>query len=255
MGDRAEEVGQAAAAEEVDNALTENSLTVNSLTVNSLTVNSLTVNSLTVNSLTVNSLVNSALTDPNARAVMKYIVGCALPAGNNLTVEIPVGSGAYYTFSGQVGLYPQWGQGSCPAETCQPWVSACVIARMNAAGNVVPLSIRGAILAADAAEQSLYPTADAVYFGNIFTQPQIRYACMPSGGTITRVCGRDGGGNPVPASSCTAVSLLGACSSFCDTHAADGSWQGCWDTPSPRSSGAAYSAAVSVFLQSGQTVP
>jgi hypothetical protein len=245
-----EPLGVAQQEEETENGLTENSLTINSLTINSLTINSLTINSLTINSLTINSLLNTALTDPAARTVMKYIVGCALPSGSDLTVEIPVDSGSYYTFSGQVGLYPQWSAGSCPADTCQPWVSACVISRINAVGHVVPLSVRGDDLSADANEQSLYPNPDGVFFGNVFTQPQVRYACLPSGVSLTRTCGVG-----VNSSACSAVQYLGACSSYCDTHAADGSWRSCWDTPSPHTGGTSYPASISVFLMNGQVVP
>jgi hypothetical protein len=244
------DVASVSQADESDNGLTENALTMNALTMNALTMNALTMNALTMNALTMNSLVNSALTDPGARTVMKYIVGCALPAGASVSAESPAGSGNVYTWAGEVGLYPDWASGSCPADTCQPWVSACVIARINAAGHVVPLSIRGAALTAGAAEMALYPRADAVFFGNVFTVPQVRYACTPAGGALTRTCGAG-----APAASCAAVSYLGACSSVCDTQAADGSWQGCWDTAAPHTGGTAYPASISVFLQADQVVP
>jgi hypothetical protein len=248
--DDGEELGAALQAEETENGLTENALTMNSLSMNSLSMNSLSMNSLSMNSLSMNSLVSSALTDPAARTVLKYIVGCALPADQSVTLEIPAGSGDTYTYSGQVGLYPSWSTTSCPVDTCQPWVSACVIARINAVGHVVPLSIRGAALSADGTEQSVYPDADGVFFGNVFTLPQIRYACLPDGVALTRTCGTG-----VAAGSCTAVQYLGACSSVCDTQAADGSWQSCWTTPAPHAGGTLYPASVSVFLQSGQIVP
>jgi hypothetical protein len=232
-----EDVSTAAEAMETENALTENSLTQNSLTVNSLTVNSLTVNSLTVNSLTVNSLVMDALAQPASRTVLKYIVGCALPAGAHIDLDI---DGTTYGYDGQLGLAPSWTVegGSCDS-TCQSWVSSCVIARLNYYGQVVPLSVRGGALTAPPAEQTSYPNRDAVYFGNIFANPQIRYACIPDGGSLARVCGPSG------AASCTGVSYVGSCSSLCDAPAADGSFANCHAS----AGGQLFSSAISVFLQ------
>jgi hypothetical protein len=236
-------VGAAAQEEESENGLTENSLTINSLTVNSLTVNSLTVNSLTVNSLTVNSLVMSALEDAASQAVMKYIVGCALPAGAQVTLDI---GGTNITYSGSLGLAPGWGidSGTCDA-TCQAWVSGCVIARINYLGHVVPLSARGAVLSTTSDERAAYSNPDGVFFGDVFTQPQIRYACMPPGGELTRTCGQ--GNDPA---TCAAITYLGSCTSVCSTVGTDGSYQSCTD-----GNGTAYPGSVSVFLQPGQVIP
>ncbi len=246
----AEEVGTTTQAQEAANGLTENALSVNALSVNALSVNALSVNALSVN-----SLVSSALNDASMRTVLKYLVGCALRPEQSITLEVPTGSGSFYTYNGQLGLYPDWSTGACPADTCQPWVSACVIARINAVGHVVPLSLRGSALTTDAAELTEYPMVDGVFFGNVFAQPQIRYACLPNDGELTRTCGRDDSGDPLPLSGCGAVTFLGPCSSICDTRAADGSFQDCWDTPSPHAGGTAYPASVSVFLHSGQAVP
>ena len=205
-------------------------------TENSLTVNSLTVNSLTVNSLTVNSLLTSALTDSASRTVFTYIVGCALPEGVHLDLEI---EGTTYGYDGQLGLAPGWGQagGSCDA-ACQARISSCVIARLNYYGQVVPLSARGAGLSTTAAEESEYPTRDAVYFGNVFTSPQERYACLPPGGSLTRVCG------PAGAPPCEGVTHVGPCDSLCDPAAADGSYANCH----AGAGGALFGEPISVYL-------
>src|SRR5262245_10293014 len=74
-----EEVRDSREAALTSNALTSNALTSNALTSNALTSNALTSNALTSNALTSNTSVLTALnTDPNARQVFHYIVGCAL---------------------------------------------------------------------------------------------------------------------------------------------------------------------------------
>src|SRR5579872_3001350 len=117
------------------NALTANALTANALTANALTANALTANALTANALTANALTANALTANGMTATaefLKYAVSCALPAGQTVTVTV---DGVTHTFPGQLGLAPEWGMdhGSCDGE-CQRWVSACMLARVDAAG-------------------------------------------------------------------------------------------------------------------------
>src|SRR5688572_12388226 len=82
--DSEEEIVQMEDAIVALNALSINSLTQNSLTQNALTANSLTQNSLTQNSLTQNSLVMSALASAQSREFLRYVVGCALNAGQTI---------------------------------------------------------------------------------------------------------------------------------------------------------------------------
>ena len=213
---------------------------------NSLTANSLTANSLTANSLTANSLTANALTDPAARAVLKYIVGCALPAGQSIDLVI---GGTSYHYDGQLGLAPSWGvdQGSsgddgenrsaCDSK-CIEAVSSCVLARVNYLGQMVPISVRGAGLTAAPSEASAYPNMDGTYYGNIFTSPQIRYACLPPGVTqLTRVCG--------PSLNGCVVTSQGPCDQVCGKMKSDGSYKHCSDA----SASAKFDRSISVYLQ------
>jgi hypothetical protein len=186
----------------------------------------------------------TTFTDPSARTVLKYIVSCALPAGAHIDLNV---GGTVYGYDGQIGLAPEWGLdgGSCDA-TCQAWVSGCVISRINYAGHVVPISVRGAELGGTpASEMSTYSSPDAVFYGNIFTWPQVRYACLPPNGELTRTCGQ---GNPL--ATCVGVTYLGPCTSLCGNVAADGSYQNCTD-----GAGTAYPGSISIFLQPGQPIP
>src|SRR4029079_103600 len=97
----AEEIGSAESAFTGDNGLTNNGLTNNGLTNNGLTNNGLTNNGLTNNGLTTNSFstwfngqaAGTAYTD----MVMKYLVRCAVPAGQSRTYTK---GGTTYTWLG-----------------------------------------------------------------------------------------------------------------------------------------------------------
>ena len=129
------------AAITVENALTANALTANALTANALTANALTANALTANALTANALTANGLRDPLAREFLKYVVSCALDEDDSVSFKI---DGKRYEFRGALGLAPEWGRshGSCDGD-CQRWVSACVLARVDAAGVKRMISIRG----------------------------------------------------------------------------------------------------------------
>ena len=242
--DEAVDVVQQAAL--TNNALTNNALTNNALTNNALTNNALTNNALTNNALTNNALLSTALTDPNAREVFKYIVSCALPPASQVSF---VADGVSYTYPGELGLAAPWGapNGTCNT-TCQQWVSACVMARVDYLGVKVQISVRGdtPALTATRTEQNTYTVREGTYFGNIFlTSPQ-RYACVAPGRTgLPRVCG--------PSTAGCVVENLGSCSSVCSKTKADGAYTKCSNENSCAEDDddfeeTTYNAAVTVFL-------
>src|SRR5580700_4136917 len=114
------------------NVLTSNVLTSNVLTSNVLTSNVLTSNVLTSNVLTSNVLTSNALNDPDSRELLSHIVSCALTPAQSVTFTV---EGTTYTYPGAIGLAPEWGEanGRCD-ETCQGWVSGCLIARLDYLG-------------------------------------------------------------------------------------------------------------------------
>jgi hypothetical protein len=204
-------------------SLTFNSLTFNSLTFNSLTFNSLTFNSLTFNSLTFNGLDSAnreALTNANSRQVFQDIVNCALPAGEVIDVTNSTGS---YSFSGGLGLAPEWGEpGGFCGPLCKEWVSACVISRIDFKGEQVEISLRGdsPALQTSAAERATYTAREATYYGDIFSPQLNLYACLSPGQTEdTRVCG--------PTIKGCGVNVLGSCADLCGPPRPDGSFPDC----------------------------
>ncbi|AUX48650.1 membrane protein [Sorangium cellulosum] len=222
------ELGDEEAVEEaqqevlVHNALTRNALTRNALTRNALTRNALTRNALTRNALMGNSFTSEALRDPESRELLSFIVSCALPEDEHIVVDV---GRASYQFDGELGLAPEWGRrrGSCD-ESCQEWVSACLLARVNHRGEHVTISLRGRneALKATSNEREEYGEAEAAYYGNVFLPEQRRYACLAPGQTsIPRVCGDS-------LDDCV-VDVVGECEDVCDRPRRDGSFPDCRD--------------------------
>jgi len=223
------------------NALTANALTANALTANALTANALTANALTANALTANALTANALRDPLSRELMKYVVSCALDDRDSITVEI---DGHSYEFDGSLGLAPEWGRphGSCDG-SCQRWVSACVLARVDAMGVKREISIRGDshVLHPSKDEVQTYTVQEGAYFGNLFVAGQPRFLCLAPGQTgDMRVCGPDLANCP--------MTVEGACAMDCEDEGKYGAFADCSDA-GRWWRGNAYEEVITVFLQ------
>ena len=208
-----------------NNALSNNALSNNALSNNALSNNALSNNALSNNALSNNAILVAALTDPNARELLKYIVSCALPPTS--TVDF-TSEGVNYSYPGELGLTPKWGLpgGTCN-EACQRWISACVMARVDFLGEKVSISLRGphANLATTPAERAQYTVREGVYYGNIFRDPadQERYACVaPGRHGLPRVCG--------PTLDGCFLHATGWCNDTCGGTLPDGSYLDCHDT-------------------------
>jgi hypothetical protein len=226
------------AAITVENALTANALTANALTANALTANALTANALTANALTANALTANGLRDPLAREFLKYVVSCALDEDDSVSFKI---DGKRYEFRGALGLAPEWGRSHCDGD-CQRWVSACVLARVDAAGVKRMLSIRGdnRALRPDDHELRRYSDREATYFGNLFVRNQPRYMCLSPGKTDNeRVCGDSLDDCP--------MTVVGSCDDACGDEGRYGSFADCSDRGRARH-GTVYHESITVFL-------
>ena len=216
---------------------------MNGLSMNGLAMNGLAMNGLTMNGLMQTAAIQTTLVnDPLAQMFLSYVVSCALPSGQTMVPSYLVGLTSY-SFAGNLGLAPQWTieGGSCDT-TCQNWISACAISRVNALGQHVPLSERGNNpgLALAAGEAALYPHREATYFGNVFASPQKRYACRAAGDDQTLIGRPCGNGSDVSA---CAITVLGDCNTVCSVHNADGSFGSC-TTPD-----GVFQQAVTVYRQ------
>lgn len=126
---------------------------VNSLTTRALTLNALTTNP-TANALlgtsalgplfdpTVgNTYIRNQLRDVDAQHVMEYLTSCALKDGQFLKWKDPV-TGAVSSWPGKLGVCSSW-LNDPPSQACLRQVSACIVARNNAYGRKIELSMRG----------------------------------------------------------------------------------------------------------------
>jgi hypothetical protein len=125
-----------------------NSLTTRALVLNAITTNPEAIPLLVGNGLVPlfapgsgNAYLQQQLVDADARQVMSYLVGCALPAGASVPWKNPA-TGLVEQWDGKLGLCPEWKVGE-PTPACLNWVSACLLARNNALGRRVELSLRG----------------------------------------------------------------------------------------------------------------
>lgn len=112
-----------------------------------------------------------AVVDPDSLAIfdetggpehMEYLVLCALDEGT----EMVIGDSRY---RGLFGLAPEWVEEGCD-ESCQKWLSACLLAHANHYGVAVTVSLRGAHpgLAWDAGIAEEFTLQEAAFYGNIF---------------------------------------------------------------------------------------
>ncbi|HSD87038.1 MAG TPA: hypothetical protein VLB44_05965, partial [Kofleriaceae bacterium] len=118
--------------------------------------------------------------NPYTAKVLQYIYSCAMPSDVHRVLD--AGGGLTIQLDGGIGLEPQWDTvgGACD-ETCQRWISACVLARTNAYGVQVQISMRVPDTAPDSIKKALalgpteaqdYPHREGTFFGNIFaTRP------------------------------------------------------------------------------------
>jgi hypothetical protein len=223
---------------ETQDALTStNRLSSNRLSSNRLSSNRLSSNRLSSNSLEVQGL---ASTD-SGREVLSYIVGCALPTGQSLTINV---AGTTYTYPGWIGLAPGWAT-RVPTVSERRWVTSCLLARTNVNGVPVNISMRSdsnLSLLTSAAERTLYTQAEGSFYGDLFAPVPVTYACSNRGwsqlsGTF-RACAL----SPNGLTTDCGFTYTGSCSNTAT----------CTDTVAPfggcKSGGTSYAEVITIFL-------
>ena len=119
--------------------------------------------------------------DAASSELMRYLVSCALPAGVVVRHPQPQ-AGEPASFSGAMGLAPGWMRGPlAPRE--QRLLTACLLARTNALGVPVQISMRSPradaeqALRASGDERRTHGRLEGVFFGNLFGAAPRAYAC------------------------------------------------------------------------------
>ncbi|MCX4242120.1 hypothetical protein [Paraliomyxa miuraensis] len=118
------------------------------------------------------------LTDANKYKTAKYLVECALPAGQSVTKDL---GGQSLVFNGHLGLAPEWKDGVCDQD-CQEWVSACLLARTNTSGDTVLVYLKGH--PALGYEPPPGALLEAGFWGNLFDDNDEKYLCKGSGHSV-----------------------------------------------------------------------
>lgn len=183
----------------------------------------------------------------DGRLLLKYTVQCALPKGDHVLVRR---DGRDIILSGSLGLAPQWKRAPMTAID-QRWMTACILARMNAFGVTVKLSLRAdhdALRRVDSAERRRYTYDEGAFYGNLFADPPVLYACSGAGGASRaptkrlRVCTQPP--RPGETENRCGMTMTGACAEVCETQ--DGIHRRCLG------GGTRYDEVLTVFLETSR---
>lgn len=169
-------------------AMTTNRLASNRLASNRLASNRLASNRLASNRLASNGVgsvqlaATELLATADGREVLSYLVGCALEPDVTLDAEV---DGQEYQFAGDLGLAPRWTRRRLSGKE-KRWVSACMLARVNAFATAEAISLRGPHpnLTVSQDESELFTVAEGAFYGDIFRRegdPMIQIACQGEG--------------------------------------------------------------------------
>lgn len=194
-GALAEESGTQRKSLRVANSLTTQALVFNAITTNPLASSQLISGGLQslFAPLSGNAYLQRQLLDPDAQQVMSYLVSCALGPSSQIQWEDPSSPGTLRTWEGQLGLCPDW-KHAAPSAQCKNRVSACLLARNNALGRRVELSLRGE----DAMRPALFSmdvVTPPVESDPITDAPVASFAaCTAPSSAPTRDCGWTGEG-------------------------------------------------------------
>jgi len=160
-------LGTSAQAISTSNRVTANRITANRITANRVTANRIAADRIAADRLSVNMLdAGELLSTADGREVFTYLVSCALPA--DVTLEATI-DGVVTEFPGSIGLAPDWTDRALKGSE-KRWISACMIARVNAYDVSVSISIRGEhpALTASPEEIATYDLEEGAFYGNIF---------------------------------------------------------------------------------------
>jgi len=201
---------------------THNGLSTNGLSTNGLSTNGLSTNGLSTNGLSTHGFSTWFNQDiASARAVMEYVVKCAVPAGQTRTYTHPR-TKVTYTWAGSLGLAPDWSSGLAASELEQQVVSACLAAHANKYGIHIPISVlgrnaQGTAIPYTASELSTYTQKEACFFGNLFDGSGL-YAAhdqdyLNAHESTSRACGLT---SSATTAACPPIVQVGSCHSLCE---------------------------------------
>lgn len=198
-------------------------------TANGLTRNGICQNGLSLAGLDLADVSSPGFTawfnaDPTqADALVRYFVRCAAPAGQPVQWTNPV-TGQAYTWTGGLGLAPDWIAGVAPSVADQQVVSACLGALVNRYGVHVTVAVEGRDALGSAIQMSpgelvAFPVREGCFFGNLFDGEGIfvgpDHPAWPPEVSSVRGCTTDPQA-PGPSLDCPPMYNVGDCASVCE---------------------------------------
>ncbi|MCP3139713.1 hypothetical protein [Pyxidicoccus xibeiensis] len=212
-------------------AASANGLSFNGLSFNGMSSNGLSFNGLSFNGLSSRGLTSSQFgtwfqTDPAlADMVMRYVVRCAVPAGQTRSYLNPR-TGRTYAWAGLLGLAPDWAQGQQATTAEQQVVSACLAAHTTNTGNPMAISVlgldgRGQSIPYTQAELAAFSQHEACFFGNLFTGEGVYVASdqglLRGSQSSPRGCALSPGPLQRVEDNCPPIVPLGSCDVYCES--------------------------------------
>jgi hypothetical protein len=195
----------------------------NGLMANGLSANGLSANGLSANGLSSASFHNWFQQGPaQGDMVMRYVVRCAVRAGQVRTYTNPV-TQQTYTWQGGLGLAPLWASGFPAPLGEQQLVSACMAAHVNKFGVSVTISVLGLNelgLPIPFTRQELkqYARKEACFFGNLFTGQGVFFGAdsprLHANESSLRACALSSA-DPTKVRECPPVDYVGRCDKLC----------------------------------------
>lgn len=168
------------------------------------------------------STTTGLMTTTDGRTTVSYLARCALPPGHKLVKTDQYGKS--YTFAGSLGVAPEWETGAC-GQSCQGWVTACMLAMVNTTGMHYPIWVDGQPTGVGWGTDPAYPLQEGSFFGNMFASDGPAYYCEGRDYGTKAIPGRIGGAQTdAPYADVWATNK---CSTFCTPadipHQNDGS--------------------------------
>lgn len=168
--------------------------------------------------------VSELLADLDGRTFLEYAIKCALPAGESLSA---IHFGVTYTFKGHVGVAPEWGK-SALSESSRRWLSACILAHVNAESKHVNILLRGehpALQVPEGSSTGPFTLREGAFYGDLFALVPSKYACAGEGTTSERACT-----NSVAGLSPCGFSVPGECVGEAEESVCEGIHEGAYET-------------------------
>ncbi len=139
--------------------------------------------------------------------VLWYMTSCALTPDQEAIIYDGLGEPHHYR--GIFGLAPEW-HDSALSEGGKRRVSACIAARVNGNDQTVAVSLRSDTVASTAVEIDLFSTHEGAFWGQLFGDEVLLFACTVDGGGMSgRICTE---------SDICSFTTRGACADVCTSY-------------------------------------